>query len=64
MWLLRSMQGDAEALDFACSSGLQAGLVRQVAAEPREVFAQYQELKRTHLRTADLCAEVGLRFTP
>ena len=28
------------------------------------MFARYEELKRTHLRTADLCAEVGLRFTP
>ena len=28
------------------------------------MFVRYEELKRTHLRTADLCAEVGLRFTP
>ena len=35
-----------------------------VAAEPGEVFAPYEELKRTHFRMADLCAEVGLRFTP
>ena len=44
IWLPRGMQGDAEALDFACSSGLQAGLVRQVAAEPGEVFVRYEEL--------------------
>ena len=48
IWLPRGVQGDAEALDFACSSGLQAGLVRQVAAEPSEVFARYEGLKRTH----------------
>ena len=62
-WLPRDMQGDDEALDFACSSGLQASLVRQVGAEPGEVFDRYEELKRTHLPTADLCTEVGLRFT-
>ena len=58
------MQGDAETLDFACSSGLQAGLVRKVAAEPGEVFVRHKGLKQTHLCTADLCAEVGLHFTP
>jgi hypothetical protein len=63
IWLPRGVHGDAEALDFAATSGMQAGLVR-AAHEPGHVFMRYEELKRNHLQTDEQCRAAGVRFTP
>jgi len=64
IWLPRGVHGDAEALDFAATSGLQAGLFRQVAEDPGHVFLRYEEFKRNHLQTDEQCRDAGVRFTP
>ena len=43
---------------------MQASQLRRSADLPEEVFARYEDLKRSHLDTEALCRAAGLRFTP
>jgi hypothetical protein len=64
VWLPRGTRGEAEALDFAVTSGLQAAWYRRAADDPGSVFAHYEGFKREHKQTDQVCAEQGFKFTP
>ena len=64
VWLPRGVDGEPEALDFAVTSGMQAGLLRNVMEEPGYVFMRYEDFKQQHLRTAEQCQTAGFQFTP
>jgi hypothetical protein len=56
--------GRGAAVDFAVTSGLQCGLLDLSAADGGVAATRYEERKRSHLRTAQLCDEAGLHFLP
>ncbi len=64
MWLPRGPHDAGAALDFAVSSGMQAGELREAASTPELVFERYEAKKCKHLDTARLCAAAGFRFCP
>ena len=64
VWLPRGSSGQAEALDFAVSSGLQSELFRASADEPGFVFHRYEQMKRSYKDTAQICQAAGFKFTP
>eukprot|EP00973_Karenia_brevis_P028202 3885644-Karenia_brevis.AAC.1 len=64
VWLPRGMQGDAEALDFAATSGLRSDNYRSVIDNPAIVFDQYELYKRAYKQTDQCCRDQGLRFSP
>ena len=64
LWLRRGIQGDAEALDFAVTSGLRADRYRDCIDNPGTIFAEYEAYKRSYKFTGDLCRQENLRFTP
>ena len=64
MWLPRGPGGSGEALDFAVSSGMQAGVVREAAQAPELLFERYERLKCEHLQTAQSCSAAGFSFVP
>ena len=55
VWLPRGVEGGAEALDFAVTSGLQASWYRQAADDPNAVFEHYEALKRNFKQTHQAC---------
>ena len=64
VWNPRGLQGRAEALDFAVTSGLRADRYRQASENPTAVLAEYEAFKRAHKDTCQLCQAQGLQFTP
>ena len=64
VWLPRGTHGDAEALDFAVTSGMRFDAYRRAAGDPATVFADYEAHKRQYKGTEDACRTQGIRFTP
>jgi hypothetical protein len=64
IWLPRGPSGGKEALDFAVTSGLRAGLIRQSGCLPEAVFQKYEAYKREYKQTAQACTAAGFRFVP
>ena len=52
------------ALDFAVTSGLRDDVIQATANDPAAPLTQYEDRKRNHLSTAQLCADEGMGFTP
>ena len=52
------------AIDFAITSGLQQGALDRSAEDSSAVVVEYEERKRSHLGTADLCSSAGFGFEP
>ena len=50
--------------DFAVTSGLQAQDLHGSAAGAESVAARYEQRKRAHLGTEDLCRSSGLQYVP
>ena len=50
VYLPRGVNGSPVALDFAATSGMQAGLLRQAADEPSAVIVAYEQ-KKTRFQT-------------
>ena len=63
IWVRRGTHGDAEALDFAVTSGLRADRYRQTIEDPGILFAGYEAFKRDCKQTDRVCQDQGLRFT-
>lgn len=59
VWLPRGTRGEAEALDFAVTSGLQAGWCRRAAEDPGSVFAHYEGDKRSTNRQTSSATNKG-----
>jgi hypothetical protein len=51
-------------LDFAVTSGLRVGTVRETLNAPDAVYSQYEAFKRSHDDTGAACAAQGFTFTP
>ena len=64
VWLPRGPKGNAEAMDFAVTSGMQSALFRAVADDPMVVFERHEQQKRNYLQTYDQCRRAGFRFKP
>ena len=64
VWLARGFQGDAEALDFAVTSGLTSDWYRRVATDPGAVFEHYENFKRSYKQTEEACRSQNFRCTP
>ena len=65
VWLPRgAVAARDQALDFACTSGMQAGLLERTADNPYLVFEQYEDFKRSFAGTAAACEGQGLAFVP
>jgi hypothetical protein len=64
VWLPRGPDGTGVALDFAATSGMQAGLFREASRSPELVFERYERFKRQHLDTDIVCRSAGFRFVP
>lgn len=64
IWLPRGASGKGEALDFACTSGLQQGIVANVADDPNFVFERYDSFKRSYKDTDSACAQLNFKFVP
>jgi len=58
------VHGDAQALDFAVTSGLRSDRYRQAIENPTSVFSEYESYKKSYKQTEQMCREQGLRFTP
>ena len=57
VWLPHVDNRRGEALDFACTSGLWAGMLAASATDPATTFAQYEHYKKTFLDTDRLATE-------
>jgi len=64
IWMRRGAQGNAQALDFAVTSGLRSDHYWQVLDDPGRVFADYEAFKRDYKQTDQICRDQGLLFTP
>ena len=70
IYLPRGTNGSPMALDFACTSGLRADLLRGVVEDPYGVLASYETLKRNFQPPGDSestdvqCTRQGFRFAP
>ena len=64
MWIPRSRQGAAEALDFACTSGLRSDMLQRTSGSGSIVFENYESAKKQHLDTESHCVANGFRFVP
>ena len=64
VWIPRGASGRGEALDFAVTSGLRSDRLQQVIQSTAQVFERYEETKRNHLRTDELCSAAGFAFVP
>ena len=70
VYLPRGVNGSPVALDFAATSGMQSGLLRQAADEPSTVIVAYEEKKRDFRpegepdTTEALCLQQGFGFIP
>ena len=60
----RWRDGFPAALDFAVTSGLRTDVVERVANSGSVAVQEYEERKRSHLNTANLCANEGFSFIP
>ena len=64
VWIPRNRQGAAEALDFACTSGLRSDMLQRTSENGSIVFEVYEGLKRQHLDTESHCVANGFKFLP
>ena len=64
VWIPRNRQGAAEALDFACTSGLRSDMLQRTSASGNIVFDVYESAKRQHLDTESHCVANGFKFLP
>ena len=64
IWVRRGIHSEAEALDFAVTSGLRAALYRRIVEDQGILFAGYEAFKRDYKQTDRVCQDQGLRFTP
>ena len=64
VWIPRSRQGTAEALDFACTSGLRSDMLQRTSGNGNIVFEVYENAKKQHLDTESHCVANGFRFIP
>ena len=70
VYLPRGVNGSPVALDFAATSGMQSGLLRQAPDEPSSVIVAYEEKKRDFRpegepdTTEALCLQQGFGFIP
>ena len=70
VYLPRGVNGSPMALDFAATSGMQTGLLRQSADEPSSAIVAYEERKREFRpegepdTTEALCCQQGFSFVP
>ena len=64
IWLPRGPHGDADALDFAITSGMRPDMLRRAVEDPSEIFEIYESFKRAHQATETTCQSQSLRFTP
>jgi hypothetical protein len=51
-------------LDFAVTSGLRVGTVRETLNAPDAVYSHYEAFKRSHGDTEAACKAQGFTFTP
>ncbi|CAJ1343891.1 unnamed protein product [Effrenium voratum] len=64
IYLPRGREGQPVCWDFAVTSGLQAQDLHGSAAGAESVAARYEQRKRAHLGTEDLCRSSGLQYVP
>ena len=64
VWLPAGPAHESEALDFACSSGLRAGLISRVALQAPIVFSEYEAFKKSFKDTEEQCQQQGFKFRP
>ena len=55
---------NAEALGFACTSGLRADMMKLSSSHPAAMFAEHEDFKRTCKDTGQLCEARGFTFSP
>ena len=64
VWLPSGPTHVSEALDFACTSGLQADMMERVVLQAPVVFSEYENFKRSYKNTDEMCEARGFKFTP
>ena len=64
VFLPRWRRGAPAALDIAVTSGLRSDLIDKSAVDGSNATTLYEDFKRTHLNTEQLCKDEGITFIP